>query len=76
MMLEFPTIIKSIICSNKNYEKYPSVIERPISYITFETTNGQIQELQQFINNRLSVEKLECLHNKNAFIKLHWISEY
>jgi hypothetical protein len=22
------------------------------------------------------VEKLECLHNKNAFIKLHWISEY
>uniref|UniRef100_A0A2S2QFY4 Uncharacterized protein n=1 Tax=Sipha flava TaxID=143950 RepID=A0A2S2QFY4_9HEMI len=29
MMLEFPTIIESIICSNKNCEKYPSVIERP-----------------------------------------------
>jgi hypothetical protein len=63
MMLEFPTIIESIICSNKNCEKYPSVIERPISYITFEITNGQIQELQQFINKRLSVEKLACLHN-------------
>jgi hypothetical protein len=66
MMMKFPTITESIICSNKNCEKYPSVIERPISYITFETTNGKIQELQQFINKRLSVEKLACLHNKNV----------
>jgi hypothetical protein len=46
MVLEFPTIIESIICSNKNCEKYPSIIERPISWITYETTNDKIQELQ------------------------------
>jgi hypothetical protein len=56
MMLEFPTIIESIICLNKNCEKYPSVIERPIAYITFKTTNGQIQEIKQFINKRISIK--------------------
>ena len=51
MMLEFPTIIESIICSNKNCEKYPSVIERPISYITFETTTVKSKKCSNLLIN-------------------------
>lgn len=65
LLSEFPTINESIKCSNQDCKIFLSAEKRPISCITFQTKNGQIQELQQFLNKRLCMEKLKCTQKQN-----------
>lgn len=65
MLPNFPTITETIKCSNQSCEKHISHF-RSINYIIFQTTNGQIQELQEYINKQLYTEKLTCMHTKNS----------
>ncbi|KAL5237150.1 hypothetical protein ACI65C_004560 [Semiaphis heraclei] len=48
MFVDFPSIIEIINCSNKECEKHHPY-ERSVNYITFQTENGQIQGLQEFL---------------------------
>lgn len=70
MFVDFPSIIEIINCSNRECEKHHPY-ERSVNYITFQTENGQIQGLQEFIIDRIRTEKLACIQPSNTTKSTH-----
>jgi len=54
-----PTAIDYIICSNSQCE-YALLFQTPITNITFHTSHNSLDDLQDFLNERLSPEYLIC----------------
>lgn len=65
MLVDFPSVIKIIKCSNEDCEKHHPY-QRAVNCITFQTTNGKIEELQEFLINYLCKEKLTCSKNSQS----------
>jgi len=65
MLVEFPSVIETVNCSNKECEKHHPY-QRSVSYITFQTKNGQLHELQEFLIDRIRTEKLVCVQSKTS----------
>lgn len=59
MLCQFPTVIERSICSNKQCKKYQETVQ-PVHTITYSTTSGKIDDLQQFLNDRLITEESLC----------------
>jgi hypothetical protein len=56
MFREFPSIIERSSCLNEKCEKFQETYQ-PIYIITYNTTNGIISDLQEFINNQFQSEQ-------------------
>jgi len=59
MFKEFPSIIERSSCSNAKCEKFQETYQ-PIYNITYNTTNGIISGLQEFINSQFQIELKIC----------------
>lgn len=55
MFAEFPTIKETIRCTSNFQTKYNTQV-----YLTYQTDDGHINNLQRFINNRQLTEKSLC----------------
>lgn len=58
MCNETPTLIEKITCSN--FECTRIITNRPIVFLTFQTYDGSLNELQHFLQQRLRTEKSVC----------------
>jgi len=52
-----PTVVEDIICSDPKCERNTS---HPVVFLTFQTSDGSLNGLQQFLNQRLSTETSVC----------------
>lgn len=61
LLIDFPTVLDNIQCTIPTCNKTTKL---PISvpYITLHITNGQLNSLEEDINNRLVVENSICHH--------------
>jgi len=57
MNIKTPTVVEHISCSDPNCERTTS---RPVAFLTFQTSDGSLNDLQIFLNQRLSIEKSVC----------------
>ncbi|KAF0744921.1 Uncharacterized protein FWK35_00025563 [Aphis craccivora] len=57
--IQFPSILEKSSCSNDKCEKFQETYQ-PIYNITYNTTNGIISGLQEFINNQFKIELKMC----------------
>jgi len=55
MLTEFPTIKETIRCTSNFQTKYNTLV-----YLTYQTEDGHINNLQRFIDNRQPIEQSQC----------------
>jgi len=55
LLTEFPTIKETIRCTLNCQTKYNTLV-----YLTYQTEDGHINNLQRFINNRQPTEQSQC----------------
>lgn len=57
MCIETPTLIEEISCNNSSCNR---INNRPIAFLTFQTSDGSLNQLQTFLEQRLQNEKSVC----------------
>jgi len=62
MLSEFPTLKETSKFSNEKCEKYQ---EKSQCFVTFTTTSGKIDDLQEFLSNRMKIEEFIFNHQTN-----------
>lgn len=60
------TINELSSCSNDNYKRPTN---QAFTYITYQTSNGVIEDLRKFLNQRIAVENRICGYNNCIGIK-------
>jgi len=63
MLTEFPTIKEAIRCTSNCQTKFNTLV-----YLTYQTENGHIQNLQQYIDNRQHIKKSKCTQDVSGNI--------
>lgn len=66
ILKQTPTITEINLCSNSECKRSLSQV---ITYITYQTTDENINDLQQFLDNRLCVESSVCGYDECIGIK-------
>lgn len=64
MLSEFPTLKETSKCTNEKCEKYQEKCHDHC-FFTFTTTNGQVNDLQELVSNRMMSEEFICNHQIN-----------
>ncbi|XP_050064844.1 uncharacterized protein LOC126553771 [Aphis gossypii] len=63
MLTEFPTIKEAIRCTSNCQTKFNTLV-----YLTYQTENGHVQNLQQYIDNRQHIKKSKCTQDVSGNI--------
>lgn len=66
ILKQYPTLNEMKLCSNSNCKRSLSQV---VTYITYQTPDESINNLQQFLDNRLSKESSVCGYSECDGIK-------